>query len=120
MKMKIEGTGLEGKEMMLEDLDYNMEELGFLRWSWDYKRATYDYKYVDHKSGETIYLRVPCVAVEGEIEDGANHSVLQLEEPYIGRHTYPHGLDYEYNFPNHIMDNVKRKLKALNDRLAAV
>lgn len=118
--MKIEETGLEGKEVMLADLDFNMAALGFYRGAWDYNRATYDYKYEDHKLGETFYLRIPCVAVKGEIEDGPNQSVVRIGTPYIGRHTYPHGLDYEYNFPKHVLDNAKRKLDQLNDRLAAV
>lgn len=118
--MKIEGTGIEGKEYLLEDLDLNMTALGFVRWAWDYNRATYDYKYEDQKSGETIYLRVPCIAVKGEIEDGPNDSVLQIQTPYIGRHTYPHGLDFEYDFPNYVLENVKRKLEQLNERLEAV
>jgi hypothetical protein len=112
--MKIEGTGLEGKQLTLLDLDHVMEQVGFVRWAWDYKRATYDYKYEDKKSGETFYLRVPAIALKGEIQDEGNESILEVGEPYIGRHTYPHGMDYEYNFPSTILDNAKRKLTSLS------
>lgn len=116
--MIIEGTGLEGKEITLEQLDEIASELGFVRWSWDYKRATYDYKYEDQKSGHTFYLRVPVVCLKGEIEDEPNESLLQFHEPYIGRHLHPHGFDYDFNFPSTVLDNAKRKLKNLTDQLA--
>jgi hypothetical protein len=117
--MKIEGTGLEGKEVSLVDLDHVMEELGFVRWAWDYKRATFDFKYEDKKSGNTFYLRVPSVVVKGSIEEVGkdNESLIQIHEPYIGKHIYPHGFDYEFDFPATILDHAKKKLEALNNSL---
>jgi len=112
--MKFEGTNLDGKQLTLIDLDHVMEQLGFVRWAWDYKRATYDYKFEDHKSGHTFYLRIPAVCLKGEIQDEPNESVLEIGEPYIGRHLHPHGFDYEFKFPNTILDNAKRKLEAVS------
>ncbi len=114
--MKMEGTGLEGKEIELNELDLIMQELGFVRWAWDYKRATYDYKYRDRHSGETFFLRVPSQAIEGVIEDHGN-ALLRLGQPYMARHLYPHGFDYEYDFPKHILDHAKSKLESLNQQL---
>jgi hypothetical protein len=117
--MKIEGTGLEGKEVTLAEFDHVMGELGFIRWAWDYKRATYDFKYEDRKSGHTFYLRVPSVATKGAIEEVGkdSESILQIGEPYIGRHTYPHGLDYEFDFPTYVLDHAKKSLDAVNNSL---
>lgn len=118
--MKIEGTGLEEKEIKIMELDEEARELGFVRWSWDYKRATYDYKYEDKKSGETFYLRLPAVVIKGEIEDEVkehNDALLKVGQPYIGRHTYPHGLDYEYDFPKYILDDAKKRLEKLSSKI---
>lgn len=118
--MKIEETGLDEKEAVLADLDDFMEEVGFVRWAWDYKRATYDYKFEDKESGHTFYLRVPTACIKGEIEEvgKGNESLMKIGQPYIGRHTYPHGLDYAFDFPAYILDSAKAKLKAINDNLA--
>jgi hypothetical protein len=118
--MVIDDIKINGVEITLMDLDYIMNKLGFDRNAWDYKRTTYDYKYEDQKSGKTFYLRIPAFAVKGEIEEEPNESVLVLDQPYIGRHIYPHGFDYNYDFPSHIMANVKRKLEMLNKELSQV
>lgn len=117
--MKIEGTGLEGKEVTLVELDHVMGELGFIRWAWDYKRATFDFKYEDKTSGNTFYLRVPSSVVKGSIEEVGkdNESIIQIHEPYIGKHLYPHGFDYEFDFPKNILDHAKQKLEDLNNNL---
>lgn len=116
--MKIEGTGLEGKEGTLLDFDHATEELGFVRWSWDYSRATYDLKYEDRKTNETYYLRLPVTSIKGEIhDDGSRDSQLQIGTPYIGRYTHPHGLDYEYDFPKHILDHANKTLAKLNSMI---
>ncbi|WP_202081019.1 YugN family protein [Caldalkalibacillus salinus] len=112
--MKIEETGLEGKEVTVHDFDHAADDLGFVRWAWDYKRATYDFKYEDKKQGEIYYLRVPATSIKGEIEEEGSDSVLKIGTPYIGRHTYPHGLDYEYNFPKKILDDAKKRLENLS------
>jgi hypothetical protein len=117
--MKIEGSGLEQKELTLEDLDHVAYEIGFVRWSWDYKRATYDFKYVDKKLGETFYLRLPVVAIKGIIEEEGNDSVVQIRQPYVGRHLHPHGFDYEYNFPQYFLDDVNKRLEALKNSISS-
>lgn len=116
--MKIEGSGLEQKELTLEDLDHIAYELGFVRWSWDYKRGTYDYKYVDQKLGETYYLRLPVVALKGIIEEEGNDSIVQIQQPYVGRHLHPHGFDYEFDFPKSFLNEVNSILKELKRHIA--
>ncbi|MDQ0340311.1 hypothetical protein J2S00_003120 [Caldalkalibacillus uzonensis] len=114
--MIIMDTGLEGKEIAIRDLDVAMEHVGFVRWAWDYKRATYDYKYVDSKDGKTYYIRVPAEVVEGIIED-SGHAIVKIGEPYIGVHTFPHGVAYDHDFPKHALNRAKEKLAELNKLL---
>lgn len=114
--MLIEDTVVEGIEIDLRDLDLAMSHVGFIRWAWDYKRATYDYKYVDSKSGETYYIRVPSWAVEGEIED-SGHAVVKIGQPYVGVYTFPHGVAYDREIPQHVIKLAKQKLDKLGQLL---
>ncbi|GAA0382633.1 YugN family protein [Bacillus horti] len=116
--MKIEGTGLEAKEATLLELDHATEELGFVRWAWDYSKATYDLKYDDRQTKERYYLRVPAESIKGQVhDDGHRDSMLKLGTPYIGRYTHPHGMDYEYDFPKHILDHAKKVLSTLSSSI---
>lgn len=114
--MIIEDTGLEGKEITIRDLDLAMAHVGFLRWAWDYHRATYDYKYVDSKDGKTYYIRVPVEAVEGVIEDSGD-AVVRIGEPYLGVHRFPRGVAYAGDFPAHALQRAKERLSAVNQLL---
>jgi hypothetical protein len=111
--MVIKETGIGSKEVFLSDLDHIMKELGFIRWAWDYNHATYDCKFDD--KGSTYYLRVQANAVEGKLEDP--HTLLQLEEPYMGKQVFPHGLDYDAPVPDPVVQAAKRKLQILSDKL---
>lgn len=111
--MIIENSEITGKEVVLAELELAMEEVGFLRWAWDYNRATYDYKYVDRKTGDTFYIRIPAEVIEGTIED-TGHAIVKLGQPYIGKHLHPHGLDYDFDFPKHVLNRTEEKLQALN------
>lgn len=82
---------------------------------WDYERATYDHKF-QIKEG-TYYLRIPGYAVEGDV--GSRKAVIQLMTPLLGKHYYPHGVEYgdDEVFPNHLvkqckqmLDNIKKDL----------
>ncbi len=111
--MVIKETGIGGKEAFLSDLDHVMNELGFLRWAWDYNHATYDCKFED-KTG-AFYLRIEANAVKGKLEDP--HTLLKLDDPYMGKGTFPHGLEYETPVPDQIQQAAKRKLQILADKL---
>jgi len=113
--MVIKDTGIGTKEVFFADLEHYMSELGFDRGAWDYKHATYDYKIQD--KGNVFYLRIEANVAEGKLED--SHSVLKLDEPYMGKHLFPHGLDYDYPMPDSVVQTAKRKLQMLNEKLSS-
>jgi len=113
--MVIKDTGVGTKEVFFADLEHYMSELGFDRGAWDYKHATYDYKIQD--KGNVFYLRIEANVAEGKLED--SHSVLKLDEPYMGKHLFPHGLDYDYPMPDSVVQTAKRKLQMLNEKLSS-
>lgn len=113
--MVIKDTGVGTKEVFFADLEHYMRELGFDRGSWDYKHATYDYKIQD--KGNVFYLRLEANVTEGKLED--SHAVLKLEDPYMGKHLFPHGLDYDYPIPDSVIKSAKLKLQMLNEKLSS-
>lgn len=54
--MIFENTGLDGLHSDLAYLDECAEKVGFIRWQWEYYRATYDLKIEDKK----IRLNTSC------------------------------------------------------------
>ncbi|MCM3160367.1 YugN-like family protein [Metabacillus litoralis] len=117
--MKMEGTGLEGITIDLARLDEIMDDLGLVRaGQWDYERATYDRK-IEAK-GDIYYLRVPAYAVEGDV--GGRHAVMKLITPLLGKHYYPHGVEYGEGeeFPSAVVDTSKSLLKRLSEELKKV
>lgn len=110
--MRFEDTKIETIHIDLNILDDIMESHGFVRaGQWDYERVTYDYKYVI-KEG-TYYLRVQGYATEGDV--GAHDAYIQLMKPILGKHYYPHGVEYgedEY-FPEHLVKQCEERLKAV-------
>lgn len=113
--MIIEDAAVKGLKCELAHLEKVAENLGFVRWQWEYYRATYDYKMEDQTNREDYYLRINCRAVEGKFEQP--HAVLELEDVYIGRATFPHGLDYESPIPDKILNESKQTLTALKQQL---
>lgn len=111
--MILEDTGIEGLEISVRDMDLAMKHIGFIRGAWDYKRATYDYKYVDQKSGQTYYVRVPAEALKGIIEDSSD-AIIKVGRPYIGVHTFPRGVAYDRDIPQHVVKQAKARLEKLN------
>lgn len=111
--MILEETGIEGLEISVRDLDLAMKHIGFIRWAWDYKRATYDYKYVDQKNGQTYYVRVPAEAVKGIIEESSD-AIVKVGRPYVGVYTFPSGVAYDREIPQHVVKQAKAKLEKLN------
>ncbi|CAM3351625.1 YugN family protein [Marinicrinis lubricantis] len=91
--MIIENAGLKGLKSELSHLDQVLEQAGFVRWQWEYYRATYDYKMIDQEENKDYYLRINARVVEGKLE--SPRAVLELESFYIGVATFPHGVDYE-------------------------
>jgi hypothetical protein len=109
-------TGLNGMRSDLAHLDETSEKLGFVRWQWEYRRATYDLKLVDRASGEDYFLRISTRAIEGKLENPA--AVLEIEHVYLGRATFPHGLDYESSVPQPILNAATSRVQELKKLLA--
>lgn len=113
--MIIENTGLVGLESDLAYLDEVTENLGFIRWQWEYYRATYDLKIEDQKNGEAYFVRVNTRVKEGKLEKP--DTILAIEAVYMGRASFPHGLDYESAIPQPIVNNATQKLNELKQAL---
>ncbi|GIP32920.1 YugN family protein [Paenibacillus sp. J2TS4] len=113
--MIIENTGLNGVKSDLAFLDEVTTDLGFIRWQWEYYRATYDYKIEDAKSKNEYLLRINTRVEVGKLE--RPDSILNIEQVYIGRVTFPHGLEYTSPVPQAVLDEANRKLTELKKKL---
>ncbi|RCX23044.1 YugN-like protein [Fontibacillus phaseoli] len=113
--MIVENTGLDGLKSDLAYLDESAEKVGFVRWQWEYYRATYDYK-IEFNNDE-YFLRINTRAVEGKLE--SPDTVLAIEAVYMGRATFPHGLEYESEIPALVMKTASHKLAELKELLEA-
>lgn len=112
IKMKFENIGLENLKVDLKKLDVILPDYGLERHGqWDYERVTYDRKF-DLKEG-IYYLRLQGYAVEGDV--GANKAVIQLMTPILGKHYYPHGVEYgeDENFPKSLVTQCEKTLSDL-------
>ncbi|GGG89513.1 YugN family protein [Paenibacillus radicis (ex Gao et al. 2016)] len=114
--MIINNTGLDGVQSELSHLDDSAEQLGFVRWQWEYYRATYDLKLEDRATNSEYFVRINTRAVEGKLENP--HAVLAIEAVYIGKATFPHGMEYESPIPEPIMSIANQKLEQLKQLLA--
>ncbi|KIL41155.1 hypothetical protein SD70_08985 [Gordoniibacillus kamchatkensis] len=114
--MIIETNGLKGKTTDFAHLEETTQKLGFVRWQWEYTRATYDYKIEDKAAGAEYYLRFNIRVESGKLE--SPYAVVRLEDSYIGRATFPHGLDYESPIPEPILKTAKQKLAQLQEQLS--
>lgn len=107
--MRFENTGLENFQLDLDRLDEVMETNRMVRaGQWDYDRVTYDHKF-QIKEG-IFYLRIQGYATEGDV--GANQATIQLMTPILGKHYYPHGVEYgeDENFPAHLVKQCKQMI----------
>ncbi|WP_410983838.1 YugN family protein [Bacillus cereus] len=82
---------------------------------WDYERVTYDYKFEILK--DVYYLRVQGLAIEGEI--GGRHAQVKLLPPLLGKHYYPHGVEYgeNENFPTNVLQKSEQLLQNIEKGL---
>lgn len=114
--MKLENTGYENVKIDLNRLDEIMFEHGLIRAEqWDYDRVSYDRKF-ELKEG-TFYLRVFGYAVEGDV--GAHDATIQLMTPLLGKHYYPHGVEYGEgeNFPSSLVAQCKKILEDAKEEI---
>ncbi len=113
--MIIENSGLNGLKSDLAHLDEATSKLGFIRWQWEYYRATYDCKLHDSATKNDYFVRLNTRAVEGKLE--APDTILVIEDVYIGKATFPHGLDYNSPIPDAILKAAQQKLSDLKQLL---
>jgi hypothetical protein len=114
--MIIETSGLKGLKSDLEHLDEVTTKLGFVRWQWEYYRATYDLKIIDPTTNAEYFLRTNARVELGKLE--AKDAILVIEDSYIGITTFPHGLDYELPVPEPILTIAKQALTKLTQQLS--
>lgn len=114
--MILDNTGLIGMRSDLAHMDESGEKLGFVRWQWEYRRATYDLKLHDKAAQEDYYLRINTRAIEGKLENP--EAVLEVEAVYLGRATFPHGVDYESPIPQPILNTATQRVQELKQLLA--
>ena len=97
-------------------MDEAMDKAGFIRWQWEYYRATYDHKITDPLGSGNYFLRINARVTEGKLENP--YSILQLTDTYIGIETFPHGLDYEVNIPEQVMKVAQDRISQIKQLLA--
>jgi len=113
----IEEPNVKGIQASLQRLDRTADKLGFVRWQWEYYRATYDYKIEDRQSNAEYFLRVNARVTRGKLE--RPDAELVLTDAYIGKATFPHGLDYQSPIPEPVMAVARKKLSELREALTA-
>src|SRR5690625_3240616 len=113
--MKLENTGIDNKVIDITPLDHIMGKHAFIKGeSWDYERVTYDYKINSQEKNVTYYIRIQGEAIEGDVDKG--DAVMKLKTPLLGKHYYPHGIEYgeEENFPKNLIERAKKLVVAAN------
>ncbi|WP_102347059.1 YugN family protein [Bacillus sp. Marseille-P3661] len=117
--MKFEGTGIEDKVIDISILNHIMQDAGLVRGEqWDFERISYDRKFEKLDTKEVFYLRVQAFAVEGNVD--SNHAKVKLLTPLLGKHYYPHGVEYGEgeNFPKNVVDRSKAILDKVSAQIA--
>lgn len=115
--MIFENSGIEELVVPQAVLQNAMNKHGLvLGGHWDYERMTFDFKYEVPEG--IYYLRFPAYSIEGDV--GARNAILQLMEPYMGKHYYPTGMEYgeDEHFPERIVDHAIQKIRAIHAELA--
>lgn len=109
--MKFENTGITGKEVEFSEAEHVLGENGFIHaGQWDYQRVTFDYKFDDLVNDDVYYLRIQAYAIKGDIPSPS--SVIKFLDPILGKHYYPHGVEYDgEDFPKHIIEKSNKKLE---------
>ncbi|WP_100330801.1 YugN family protein [Bacillus xiapuensis] len=115
--MKFDNTGLENLQLDFNRLNFILTSHGFvLAGQWDYERVTFDRKF-ELKEG-TYYLRMQAYATEGDI--GAANAVVQLLPPLLGKHYYPHGVEYgdDEMYPASLVETCEKVLADVKNEVS--
>ncbi|MES5940133.1 MULTISPECIES: YugN family protein [unclassified Bacillus cereus group] len=114
--MQFTNTKFNGAVVELTLLTEIMEKNHFvLAGQWDYERVTYDYKF--EILNDIYYLRVQGLAVEGDV--GSRHAEIKLLPPLLGKHYYPHGVEYGdgETFPTNVLQKSEQLLQNIEKEL---
>lgn len=117
--MRFEGTGLDDKVYDISLLRKVLGEYQLLsREQWDYERISFDRKFEQLDTKEVFYLRVQGYAVEGNVD--SNHAKIKLLTPILGKHYYPHGVEYgdDEVIPKNVVEKSKSILETVSKQLA--
>lgn len=115
--MKFENTGIEEFKADINRLDDVMQQHGLVRaGQWDYERVTYDKKF-ELREG-VFYLRIQGYSVEGDVD--TFKAVVQLMTPLLGKHYYPHGVEYGEgeNFPASLVNQCKKIIEDVKNEIS--
>ncbi|RXK18872.1 YugN family protein [Macrococcus sp. DPC7161] len=117
--MLFENTGIETIQADQSVIQHVMNKHGIiLGGHWDYERVTYDLKY-NLKEG-IYYLRFPGYAISGDV--GAKDAVLQMMDPYVGKHYYPTGVEYgdDEIYPEKMVAHCKETIEKVLADIKAI
>ncbi|PAV29889.1 hypothetical protein CIL05_08395 [Virgibacillus profundi] len=117
--MRLENTGIEDVIIDLKPLDHLTGKHAFIRaGQWDYERVTYDYKIGSKEKNITYYIRIQGYAVEGDVDRG--NAVIKLLTPLLGKHYYPHGVEYgeNENFPENLVERANTLVSKVSEEIA--
>jgi hypothetical protein len=116
--LRIENTGFEDVLIDLKPLDHLTAKHAFVRaGQWDYDRVTYDYRVDSKEKNVTYYIRLQGYATEGDVDRG--NAVIKLMTPLLGKHYYPHGVEYgeNENFPENLVERAKSIVLKVKEEL---
>lgn len=86
-------SNLEGKKAIFGKLREEIKQYGFsIGGNWDYHKGSFD-TILWNDSGETIYLRLPFVVTDGELDSYNTH--IRFLTPYVIKHVANVGLDFD-------------------------
>ncbi|MBB5172207.1 YugN family protein [Texcoconibacillus texcoconensis] len=117
--MKFENSQIAGLEVNFDALDDILSKAGFIHaGQWDYERVTFDYKLEDQVRQDIYYFRIQAYATKGETPSPS--ATVKLLTPVLGKHYYPHGVEYDEEFPKKIVDKCSKKLESISEKLKPV
>lgn len=84
-------TDVKGKQMTFGDAKRFLKPFGIIIGdNWEYDRGIFD-GILHRENGETIYLRMPFIVVEGELDH--ERAVIEFKRPFIIKHVVNLGID---------------------------
>ena len=117
--MRLENSGIQNTTADLNHLDHLLPNMVSPSRTMGLRKSEYDRKF-ELREG-VYYLRMLGYATEGDV--GAHKATIKFLVPLLGKHYYPHGVEYgdgEY-FPvplvkecEKILANVKKELDEFN------